>query len=1169
MNQLLLALALIIAVASPAFSEQKPAILFCSPQGVGAGWIDLQYLWELHDKGFEVDYTDSLADITADRIQRYNAVVLYVTPDGYEVALRNQPSSKEKVESFVAVIEKYVESGGGVLLFPHEQSIKKQYLQDLTDRWGAKLPLELIVETDKEKVGKLTNAAYEVPLAFTDQVLDSPVGAGVKGIWYPFREAYNAAQGGSIEVDSNWQVVVKASKTAETKPLDAKALQFQLPPGLLTRASVKEPTLFAIRSLKSGRIALVNQWPQFSVGSGVKWIYNREVLERGVNGKPSDFGKLLENTYRWLAEPSLQNKAAGGYVTKADTLVAPNRRDAARKEFEYTFWYWEDEVMQWHRPPKFAPVFRGLIGAKTSYSSGKGTVKEYADAARKAGLRFVVFLDDFDKLTPEEFATLKADCKKYSDEDLLLLGGFTMDANTGDHMFFYGPDGKWPPEEVRTGPNKTLYDLQPQDKDGKFTGYNGKSFDWLFEYHDQHGNIGYYNFNAAPKGQRISDLRCYGAAAIRYYKDGKLVEDMTDDYLLTAQGTIPPAPLSFNEVRSPDELVREVNSGNALTHVQARSVRNIFADGLWWPNQYQSYNTFPSDGPILHEWPHTVRIMTLGSEEFVTLPNAMASRIEVSAERGLKEISIYNGRELFRRFLLNGEKKFSETLLLNATLHKNLVLIATDTQGGKAVSFARRCWKEGGRVVVFCSDHVNDCKSGGMLLGHGPNIMLAHWVEPLPQDVAGATWDGGPPASLPLVGWQETRPVIETDKGREEGSRFNQKPLLDFCDEGAVGATSWQYQVFDESVLRVVNPWHTFAPIAGPSRLMEFRLRYREYHTPTIGVPESGWAGPGVRAGINACLFRGEVQFKEDATIQKLTLLHNNHAPKVAPVFLLIGRAPGTVEKVIPYSEPGKAEVVKLAPGDWFALYSEKIASSHLFVVREQPVQLNVWTPSVLTITSDLAGKQVKKGETFHFELFSIGIPIHVEVKDQAGITKRLAYLNEPTGMKIIRGKRVASPGFVECAPDNHAVEVIVPKPAEKTSLTLPLRVNSLNRRWTAGLFQKQGYVKGDYGKGHNRYRPLAVDDAGFAYVPMYVDLADTTHMLAGHPVVADEQGKELFIQVTRLYENPDQWHVSINNPTTGQIRTRLTQRMALPGLNFPTTTVTLKAGEYRVLVAQ
>jgi len=48
-------------------------------------------------------------------------------------------------------------------------------------------------------------------------------------------------------------------------------------------------------------------------------------------------------------------------------------------------------------------------------------------------------------------------------------------------------------------------------------------------------------------------------------------------------------------------------------------------------------------------------------------------------------------------------------------------------------------------VVVFCSDHVNDCKSGGMLLGHGPNIMLAHWVEPLPQDVAGATWDGGPP----------------------------------------------------------------------------------------------------------------------------------------------------------------------------------------------------------------------------------------------------------------------------------------------------------------------------------------------------------------------------------------------------------------------------------------
>ena len=59
----------------------------------------------------------------------------------------------------------------------------------------------------------------------------------------------------------------------------------------------------------------------------------------------------------------------------------------------------------------------------------------------------------------------------------------------------------------------------------------------------------------------------------------QLVEDLTDDYLLAAEGTITPTPVSFNEVRSPEELVREVRSGHALTYVQARSVDNIFNDG--------------------------------------------------------------------------------------------------------------------------------------------------------------------------------------------------------------------------------------------------------------------------------------------------------------------------------------------------------------------------------------------------------------------------------------------------------------------------------------------------------------------------------------------------------------------------------------------------------------
>ncbi|MBI4025415.1 MAG: hypothetical protein HY360_10580 [Verrucomicrobia bacterium] len=1198
MKKIFIALLLssLAAVCLPA-AESKPSILFCSPQGVTGGWIDLQYLRELHDKGFEVDYTQelSISEITWNRIKNYNVLVLYATPDGFDVAYKlGESSSKMKISRFAGLIERFVEAGGGVFLIPWEMNVKKQMLSDLTSRWGAKLPVEMIVESDPSKLATLDHASYPVPIAFTDQVLPSPVSEGVKQIWYPINPAYNAAHGGPIEVDqppppggAGWQIVVKASQTAMTKPVDLSKTGCAPTEDVLQRAEgVKAPPLFAIRSFKAGRIALVNQWPQYSIGSGVKWIYDRQILSKGVGNKPSDFGRLIENAFRWLAEPSLQNKAVGGYVTKEETLIAPNRREEARKQFDYTFHYYEDEVMQWHRPPKYAPLFRGIIGAKTAYSSGQGAVKDFAEAAKKVGVQFIVFLEDFDKLTPEKFAQLKEDCKKYSDDRVTLLGGFTIDANTGDRMFLFGPDGKWPPPNVRTGPNKTLYDLQPQDKDGRFTGYNGDSFNWLFEYHDVHGNVGYYNFKANSKGMKISDLRCYGMAALRYYKEGKLLEDRTADYLTCAQGTIPPAPVSFNDVRSPEELMREARSGNALTYVQARSITNIFPDGLWWPNQYTSYNTFPSDGPLIHDWPHTVRVMTLGSEEFVTMAAIMPSTLAVSADRGLKEIAIYNGRELFRRFLFNGEKEVCTTLILNGTVQRNLVVVATDLKGGQAVSFARRAWKEGGRQPVFCSDHVNDCKSGGMLLAHGPNPMIVHWVVPLPDDIAGATWDGGPPASLPLVRFQESRPALVTDKGEETGTRFNQTPLLEFSDEGAVAVASLQNELFDSSLQAVVNPWHTFGPIAGPSKLFEATLRYREYHTPTVGVPEAGWAGPGIREGINACLFRSEIKFKQDFTIKQLTLLQNSLAPKVAPVFFAHGHlpaaaaqagAPAAVAKVINLSEGEKGETIRLAPGDWFALFSGKISSSHVFIVREQPVVLFLHSSGSLVVRADIEGKPVKQGDAYAFELFSLGIPLDVKVPEVGDVARRLAYLNEPEGMKLLRGKRVASPGFIECLPADGAVEIVVPKPKPKTDLTLPLRVAGLNPRWTAGLLQKKGYVKGDYGTGlpaeasakagENRFRELGMDAFGCAYVPMYVDKADETHLVAGHPVVADEKGRELFIQVTHVFENPHQWHVSVNNPTDATIKTILRKAMDLPGFIFHNTEITLKPGEYKVMM--
>jgi hypothetical protein len=70
----------------------------------------------------------------------------------------------------------------------------------------------------------------------------------------------------------------------------------------------------------------------------------------------------------------------------------------------------------------------------------------------------------------------------------------------------------------------------------------------------------------------------------------------------------------------------------------------------------------------------------------------------------------------------------------------------------------------------------------------------------------GETWDGGPPARLPLLLLEYTYPSVSTvSDGGENGERFTQTPRLEFSDEGAVAVTSFQNRVIDASVEKVSN----------------------------------------------------------------------------------------------------------------------------------------------------------------------------------------------------------------------------------------------------------------------------------------------------------------------------------------------------------------------------
>jgi hypothetical protein len=1140
----------------------KPSVLICSPSGAAYGYVDLDYLKELVQAGFEVDYTDHLGQITAERIKRYNALLVFMTPDFYEVGYRGQPSSPERVAAFRTLIDGYLDAGGGVFLFAGENHMGKQAVAELTERWGLRFPVERLREADKEKMGVLTHSCQETEIAYTDQVLASPVSQGVGGIWYPCRDAYNGGQGGPIVVDGTWVPVVRASATTKTVPVDLSKSPSAIANPFIRPEGETAPVMMAIRAVSNGRVAVLNQWQQFSIGAGTKWIYDRQVLDRGYKGKPSGFNRLLKNTLGWLAEPSLKSGTLGGYVTDPVRLLPPNANSPeVKKQYaERTVDYDPAKLgtvqipMQWH-------LYKGLIGAKTTYSTGTGTVADYAQAARKAGLDFLVFLDDFDKLTPAKLAALQTDCVKYSDDKLLLLAGFTIDNNVGNHMFFFAPDPVWPKDMVLTGPNKSLMYLQEENDKGGWTGMLAPYLDWVLgTYHVEGGQVGYYNFSGSPHGMRLHDCRLYSAVALRYYKDGKLVEDNTPDYLTTAQCTIAPNPFGMNEVTSPDALLHEAAAGRGLTYGQAenleRNHRNgVFMRALRWTHQYDGPNVFCSEGPLIHAWPNCHRVWALGGEEFVRGNAVMPSPISITAEKGLKEIRIYNGERLYRRIRCNGAPSYQQTLMLDGTVYKNLVLIAEDMAGNKATSFSRRCWKDGALAPSFCSDHVND---GGMFMAHGPYELPFGNLPTLSMNLAGDTWDGGPPASMPLTNYQHTIPYLESDKGKQDAGRMDQIPLLEISDEGCVAACQLRKEMYDDRIERIVNPWHTYGPIGDPAPLFEHITRYRQYVTPTVGVPDNGWAAQGVRTGVSPSLFTGSLRFTQDQVVTRLQLGTVRRSERA---MLVIGTADGV--KTIDLTASGYPEF-PLKKGEWFGYFAKAMGNAQLFVNRAADIRIRF--TGEITYMAEIKDQPVKKDETYTFELAGYSFPLDVPITGAADFQRYVDYVRNPPGLQITRGTRLDSPGLIEVKAQEGAVALAVPRPAQKLSLTLPLKVTGLNPRWAAGLFQRAGYSKGYYGSGENRYRALGTDLTGSAFVPLYVDWVDRTDIVAGHPVVAGPDGADLYIQVTNLGGTPDRWHVSVNNPTDKPITTRLHQAIPLPGLTLADQQITVGSGEYTVI---
>jgi len=1141
-----------------------PAVLVCSPNGTAQGYVDLDWLTDLFLLGFKPDYLDSHRDFSWSRISQYNVLILYGSPAPDASQAMAFLSAGPRQAEYISLIEQFLAAGGGVFMMVHTDN-GDEHVRPVIEPWGARLPLEWYIETDPAKIEPFPRMRNDQEaMCLVDQVLPSPISSGTEKVWLPYglAGADNSSWTGPISVDANWQVVIKGSATSVTDPLDDQVPPMPLPPDPLFRpGGVAEPELMALRQYGNGRIVLCSQWPVFTIGQGTQWLHNRRCLSRGIASIPSDFEEIMINALNWLAEPSLASENVGGYQANLARLEPSNNDPAVQAEFPATPWpSWKLDMSQ---PSDSQQGFVGLIGARTTRTGGTGSVLDYANAAKQVGLDFVIFMESFPQLTQAELTSLGTECLQHSDNSVLMIPGYTMDSNIGNHLFFSGHNLPWPTPLVLTGPGETLLNIQFQEDNGSW-GVNDAVLDWILSSHDRYNGqmVGYYNFDD-PRAMQMPDLKLCSAQAIRFYDNGTLVEDQTQAFIDSAEGTITQSPVSVNLVDSPAELIAEVQSGNSLTHARASSLSALPAETLRWNGQYDGPRLYASDGPTIHAWTKTDRAMVYGAEPFVVNLEMMAADLDVSAPAGLQEIKVWNGNRLIRRILPKGVTSYRQILQLPSVVQQNLVLEVIDNQGGKAVSYPRRSWKSGSMNVVFCGDHVNDC--GRQYLSRGTGIFQSHRY-PLFQ--AGYSWDGGPRGERPVVHFGRTSPSLNSSLGVEGSDSLHNIPIMEFADDQAIVVRSTLDEAYDP-VIPHVNPWHTYGPM-DPSLLLSAVRQYTEFNRPLTGVRGTGWGAIGDRSGAVLANFKSDITFKQALTVNQLVVIRSWWNASRPNIFLITGTPNIVVRNLATY----QFNIFTLIrTGEWFGIYSSEAYNNVLFINRGDDVRINVLRGGnqdyLLHVDADLQSQAVSAGEEKQYELFSISDPLDVASFGQGRIEAVMDYLAQPEGMEVLQGTRLITPGFfdVETSNPDTPVELRIPSPTNPMQLTLPVRVSGLCTNWSAGLLQIDGHTTGYYTDGENEYTSLGFDYDGRVYAALYPDQAPLTHVVIGHPIVCDNPDVIIESMPRADAAGNLTWHIAVNNPTDTRLwNVTFSQGMSLPGLNFPNRTLTILEGKYQVL---
>jgi hypothetical protein len=788
-----------------------------------------------------------------DLLSKFHVVVFNGTPN--DAALRGR-------------LDAFSKAGGGIVWSPLSGGHGAvRWHESVGRRYDVRSLEEDIFDPGKVVVAD-QRFSYLTSYIWTTAISPHPVTEGVRGLFLPVFGDHRWPGTVPMRFGPSWTVLVRGMESTRTignAATTGSGLRDFKPE--VKGSYAASPEIVGIREAVdgSGRMLVFPFHTGHTFANWNHMFMGDAMMLKGAEGQPSDGMRLFVNACRWLAAPA-RKAGLGGYQ--------PPPASTAR---------FVERTVDWSQMTPFTsrqmPSFRGVFGARTAASDGEGTVADYVAEAKRLGLDFIVFLENFEHpaFNREAYDKLVADCKAHTSTDFLALPGFLYRDTLNALYFMYDvegerlpmPDNVTPERRVKI-PSMWATGSRPPTgiaEIGKFA----QTMDPWYKAH-------------------------YYAIAPYTYDDGRLVDDGFDVYRSLHGRMMKFKPLPLAIVRSPGRL-RHTVQNTPLTIVRADNLRTV-RERIDGSTQRHGDPLYISSGPVIEHW----GIVNDHGDPFGRGRQRMRVELEARSEAGIADVKIIDAMtgEAIRHFKPNGDKVFR--FFIDDELKKQLHLIpvVTDVNGRFAVGATRWAWQAGNYAWAY-HDGIDSAKSARGWDEQRQNLVgLGPW--------AGGSWNKKWLGAGGGAGNPNSPPAFRAFDGASiHGTNFDASPVMEFTDgtrEPMFMAyrkenplTSFDYAVeygigdvqFPEQYLRLPPD---FPDRKGADAVVRHVLPTPMEHA-NIVVRGSA-VRPRHRAPFSVKINELVVTFKQDTDLKQLRILATRRSTNWGPMYVAARDRSGT-----------------------------------------------------------------------------------------------------------------------------------------------------------------------------------------------------------------------------------------------------------------------------------